>query len=418
MARPDFLNDEYVYRVAPDGKSTQAALKLLRDSAFRDPGRSADGLRLEAGCQGSEPTPYQVQVDLSDPAYPRMSCNCMSMKAPCKHTLGLLFLAIRAPEAFVESDRAAPAGKRQRQNNTITAVARELPDAEEGPPANVGEALLQAILAEPEEDAPRLIYADWLEEHGGPVEQDRAEFIRVQIELARGTEPGPRTRKLQAREKELWKRRQSAWQKCLPPHLRKRTLPFQRGFLEELSIRPESWVKHAHKLFGQNPIYRLHLSFPMDRRRAGLLAVIPELERIRVLDFSSFPLRDAGKILQVLLATPFFSHLKRLHLRQCEITTHAIGVLAQSPSLPRLHVLDLAGNRIGPRGGEVLAALDGIAGLQELSLADNPLGDAGARALGQSPFLDGLTRLDLRGVALGKSTQAALRQRFGERLLL
>jgi uncharacterized protein (TIGR02996 family) len=42
------------------------------------------------------------------------------------------------------------------------------------------DALLAAIQAAPDDDAPRLIYADWLEEHGDP---DRAEFIRVQIEL-------------------------------------------------------------------------------------------------------------------------------------------------------------------------------------------------------------------------------------------
>jgi uncharacterized protein (TIGR02996 family) len=43
-------------------------------------------------------------------------------------------------------------------------------------------ALLAAIRAAPEEDAPRLAYADWLKVHGQP---ERAEFIRVQIHLAR-----------------------------------------------------------------------------------------------------------------------------------------------------------------------------------------------------------------------------------------
>ena len=41
---------------------------------------------------------------------------------------------------------------------------------------------LRAIIEHPEDDTPRLIYADWLEENGDP---DRAEFIRVQCELAR-----------------------------------------------------------------------------------------------------------------------------------------------------------------------------------------------------------------------------------------
>lgn len=43
-------------------------------------------------------------------------------------------------------------------------------------------AFLQAILERPEDDAPRLIMADWLEENG---EEARAEFIRVQCELAK-----------------------------------------------------------------------------------------------------------------------------------------------------------------------------------------------------------------------------------------
>src|SRR5437016_242826 len=42
------------------------------------------------------------------------------------------------------------------------------------------EAFLQAIIAAPADDAPRLIYADWLEENGDPT---RAEFIRLRIQL-------------------------------------------------------------------------------------------------------------------------------------------------------------------------------------------------------------------------------------------
>src|SRR5687767_8924873 len=44
------------------------------------------------------------------------------------------------------------------------------------------DALLAAIAAHPDEDTPRLMYADWLDEHGKP---RRAEFVRVQIEIAR-----------------------------------------------------------------------------------------------------------------------------------------------------------------------------------------------------------------------------------------
>src|SRR5579883_2713990 len=39
------------------------------------------------------------------------------------------------------------------------------------------DSFLRVIAAEPENDAARLVYADWLDEHG---EADRAEFIRLQ----------------------------------------------------------------------------------------------------------------------------------------------------------------------------------------------------------------------------------------------
>ena len=48
-------------------------------------------------------------------------------------------------------------------------------------------AFIAAICAAPEDDLPRLVYADHLEEHGQP---ERAEFIRVQCEIARMEESG------------------------------------------------------------------------------------------------------------------------------------------------------------------------------------------------------------------------------------
>ena len=47
------------------------------------------------------------------------------------------------------------------------------------------DALLKAILANPEEDTPRLVYADALQERGEPGDEERAEFIRVQVAISR-----------------------------------------------------------------------------------------------------------------------------------------------------------------------------------------------------------------------------------------
>src|SRR5262245_37192027 len=44
-----------------------------------------------------------------------------------------------------------------------------------------GAALLRAIIDNPDEDTPRLVYADWLDEQGGESNAARAEFIRIQI---------------------------------------------------------------------------------------------------------------------------------------------------------------------------------------------------------------------------------------------
>ncbi|HYT91149.1 MAG TPA: TIGR02996 domain-containing protein [Gemmataceae bacterium] len=46
---------------------------------------------------------------------------------------------------------------------------------------NQDQALLRAVIDNPDDDGPRLVYADWLEEHG---DAERAEFIRIQIAVA------------------------------------------------------------------------------------------------------------------------------------------------------------------------------------------------------------------------------------------
>lgn len=81
------------------------------------------------------------------------------------------------------------------------------------------DAFIASILAHPEDDLPRLVYADWLEENG---DHERSEFIRVQCEICRlmmwrlphngGTSTGrdlaaerrASLKTLRKRERELW----------------------------------------------------------------------------------------------------------------------------------------------------------------------------------------------------------------------
>ena len=75
------------------------------------------------------------------------------------------------------------------------------------------EALLRAILDAPEDDAPRLVYADWLDEHG---DDARAAFIRAQVELARLAPDDPNRTRIVQTERTLLNANRAAWTDWLP----------------------------------------------------------------------------------------------------------------------------------------------------------------------------------------------------------
>jgi uncharacterized protein (TIGR02996 family) len=77
---------------------------------------------------------------------------------------------------------------------------------------------LQAIAEQPDDDTPRLVSADWLDEHGDPA---RAEFIRVQIELAKGVRGSRRRLELEARQRALLAAHGRAWAESVAVLLKK-----------------------------------------------------------------------------------------------------------------------------------------------------------------------------------------------------
>src|SRR4051812_31952597 len=107
------------------------------------------------------------------------------------------------------------------------------------------EGFLREICEHPDDDAPRLIYADWLDENGQP---DRAEFIRVQIELA--GPPGENTKKrrnhLERRVRQLWKKHGKTWSK--QPGSIDNLDCWERGFSAYY------WVKDCSSLFAELPL--------------------------------------------------------------------------------------------------------------------------------------------------------------------
>ena len=61
-------------------------------------------------------------------------------------------------------------------------------------------AFLAQILSNPADDAPRLVYADWLEERGDPVSLAKGRFLRLECEIAR---PGLKRGRRKALRKQL-----------------------------------------------------------------------------------------------------------------------------------------------------------------------------------------------------------------------
>ena len=66
---------------------------------------------------------------------------------------------------------------------------------------------LDAIGGDPDDDASRLVYADWLEERGDP----RAEFLRLEVALAEAAGEPARSEAIDARLDELRRAADTAW---------------------------------------------------------------------------------------------------------------------------------------------------------------------------------------------------------------
>src|SRR5262245_18080051 len=84
------------------------------------------------------------------------------------------------------------------------------------PPELLG--LLRACKEEPDDDVPRLILADWLEERNGPTDAERAELIRIHCAIDRTPTDLERRGELCARATLLLAMHKAAWLGPLAVH--------------------------------------------------------------------------------------------------------------------------------------------------------------------------------------------------------
>ncbi|HEY7314122.1 MAG TPA: TIGR02996 domain-containing protein [Gemmataceae bacterium] len=199
------------------------------------------------------------------------------------------------------------------------------------------EAFLHAILDAPDDDGLRLIYADWLEEHG---DSPRAEFIRVQVGLARLPNNDPNAAVLYTRQNHLLPRFEKAWLGELHSFLS--GWFFRRGFVESARIGVKKLLAHADTLFRREPVQELAVRG--GRHLMHEVASSPHLARLTVLSFNNSYLDDAAA--GILAASPFLKGLVHLSLQGNQIGDRGVLALLASPYLQGLKMLNLRGSRV------------------------------------------------------------------------
>ena len=328
------------------------------------------------------------------------------------------------------------------------------------------DALFQAILDSPDDESLRLVYADYLEEHG---DLERSEFIRVQCRLAHLPEKDPRQADLKARERALLQDHCTEWVRPLGnlvkwPH-------FFRGFVEWVDADPANFLVHAEKLLGLAPIREVSYSrWESAGRQLRLLSECPYVARLRAIDLGFYYYVIADPELELLASLPILMerlsslsfvecsvteqglrqvlispHLKRMasvFIKYCdmdgegavravvespcvrglqslsitykELVDDAIRTLAACPALTKLRVLDLANCDITNEGAIALSSSRGLENLEYLDLGWNQIEDSGAEAIVLSPGLANLKTVFVRGNPISPTGEKRLKALGGD----
>jgi len=226
---------------------------------------------------------------------------------------------------------------------------------------------IQTILEQPNEDSPRLCYADWLEGNRNPL----GEFIRLQCNPDRSRE---------RREQELLAEHRGEWSAALADCVR--WCSFRRGFIEEVALSDLQLIRHARDLFAQAPIRDVHLS--NDGNRLHALPALDDARATFFLDLSSQRLGD--------------DRIKRL---------------ADAPMLAHVHGLNVSNVGLSDDGLVSLFASPFLTQLRELYLNENPIHDDAIRRCLMSPALEKLDWLDIRFTKLTDESVGILQRILG-----
>jgi len=295
--------------------------------------------------------------------------------------------------------------------------------------------LLGYILAHPDDDDGRLVYADWLEEAG---QSDRAELIRVQLKRAALPRWDAAQLPLKIRESQLLKEHEDDWKAELPRFKGVSWGEFRRGFISTARFNQLDVLKlKAGSVWAATPLEGIFIPWPVQIDGVDSIEPIAGLREISI--SSMFVMQ---REVRALAESPLLSTLHRLTIRDCNLGVDGFSQLVASPYLGELRSLSTPGNSLGnaaidalfdakslnslqeldisedqasggygeedpvidDAGMQTLAAWTGFQQIRKLVLNRNDIRTTGLRAILQSENLGPLTELGLRDTGLNASS--------------
>jgi uncharacterized protein (TIGR02996 family) len=232
-------------------------------------------------------------------------------------------------------------------------------------------ALLKAVASAPDDDLPRLVYADWLDEHNRP---ERAEFIRLQIADERGTARAGREQRrvwveeMLAEHRDAWCRELPRWVRRWYGDHRWEHPTFRRGFIAELSVYASPFLAFGDRLLDRTPLESLDVYHLRALRRE--LADCPWLGGVPHLNLSHESLEEEGA--RAFARNRNLHGVRALNLRGCGLCDAGVRALADAVSLTGLKSLDLGSNDLTVAAAKALRGAAFLRTLEVIDLARNP----------------------------------------------
>lgn len=212
-------------------------------------------------------------------------------------------------------------------------------------------ALIRVIAESPDDPLPRLVFADWLDDHDHP---HWAEFVRIAIEMSALNASSARYADLDMRSHEI--RRHRAWFIPLPRWVGWGKSEFHLGLLDVIRIRDiAGWLAEGEHLLDQVPTIRgisIRRAIDPPRNRLVELMASPHLARISSLDLSGNPRIDLA-VLAALVASPCALQLRRLILNGVRLRGYAEQFF-HPHHFPQLERLDWRGSELYTADRELL----------------------------------------------------------------